>query len=380
MGEAPGGHDRGRAIDDGALFEHPETLEQMAADPGSGYGLGLYVTPIGDELTALAHDGFWGSVLVVIPELDFVLAATTNQFADEAGREGFISAVLELGLSAALWLVADFASILPHFFRTSVALNLPSLGAVIWYGATFLFVLGLLDYFFHIKPQTKLVGQILAASLVAFLGFRLHWFTSLTVDTMVTMAWIVGIIWGLDLGSKFVKRIVEPELRQRWIEREVKRELHHEVHAHPAKQFHGRGDIMQTGDIANDDRRIRQQGRGHDRQHGILGPGDADISLERGTAVDDQFIHRGSFRAWYRLLYLPAACPFFGCMGMQGKGMNLTAHAITQCAVNQLMLFDHGAVLELTADDSSLEMVTVSLDENLRIRDAGLDEYFDFCT
>lgn len=65
---------------------------------------------------------------------------------------------------------------------------------------------------------------------------------------------------------------------------------------------------------------------------------------------------------------------------MQGKGMNLTAHAITQRAVNQLMLFDHGAILELTADNSSLEMVTVSLDDNLCIRNAGLDECFDFCT
>jgi UDP-GlcNAc:undecaprenyl-phosphate GlcNAc-1-phosphate transferase len=104
-----------------------------------------------------------------------------------------------LGISIALLFVADFASILPHFFRTSVSLQLPSLGAVIWLGMTFLFVLGLLDDFFHIKPQTKLVGQILAASLVTFLGFRLHWFTSLTLDTMVTMAWIVGITNAFNL-------------------------------------------------------------------------------------------------------------------------------------------------------------------------------------
>jgi UDP-GlcNAc:undecaprenyl-phosphate GlcNAc-1-phosphate transferase len=104
-----------------------------------------------------------------------------------------------LGISVALLLVADFSSILPHFFRTSVAPNLPSLGAVVWLGMTFLFVLGLLDDFIHIKPQTKLVGQILVASLVTFLGFRLHWFTSLTVDTMVTMAWIVGITNAFNL-------------------------------------------------------------------------------------------------------------------------------------------------------------------------------------
>jgi UDP-GlcNAc:undecaprenyl-phosphate GlcNAc-1-phosphate transferase len=103
------------------------------------------------------------------------------------------------GFSTALFFLADFSSISPHFFRTSDSLNLPSLGAVIWLGMTFLFVLGLLDDFLHIKPQTKLVGQILVASLVAFLGFRLHWFTSLTVDTMVTMAWIVGITNAFNL-------------------------------------------------------------------------------------------------------------------------------------------------------------------------------------
>ena len=64
---------------------------------------------------------------------------------------------------------------------------------------TFLFVLGLFDDFIHIKPQAKLVGQILVASLITFLGFRLHWFTSLTVDTMVTMAWIVGITNAFNL-------------------------------------------------------------------------------------------------------------------------------------------------------------------------------------
>ena len=36
-------------------------------------------------------------------------------------------------------------------------------------------------------------GQIFVASMVAFLGFRLHWFTSLTLDTLVTVFWVVGI-------------------------------------------------------------------------------------------------------------------------------------------------------------------------------------------
>ena len=104
-----------------------------------------------------------------------------------------------LGIGTALFLIADFTTILPHFFSTFDPLNLPSLGAVIWLGMTFLFILGILDDFFNIKPQTKLVGQILVALLITFLGFRLHWFTSLTIDTMVTIAWIVGITNAFNL-------------------------------------------------------------------------------------------------------------------------------------------------------------------------------------
>ena len=104
-----------------------------------------------------------------------------------------------LGIASALFFMADFSTILPHFFRTSDSVSLPSLGAVIWLGMTFLFFLGLLDDFIHIKPHTKLVGQILVALLIAFLGFRLHWFASLTFDTMVTIAWIVGITNAFNL-------------------------------------------------------------------------------------------------------------------------------------------------------------------------------------
>ena len=104
-----------------------------------------------------------------------------------------------LGMAAALFFTADFSTILPHIYRSTDSLHLPSLGAVIWIGVTFLFILGFVDDLLHIKPQTKLVGQILIASLVAFLGFRLHWFVSLTLDTMVTIVWIVGITNAFNL-------------------------------------------------------------------------------------------------------------------------------------------------------------------------------------
>jgi len=153
----------------------------------------------------------------LIPSLAFLLClAATPVVRKIAKRKGWVAypskqrwhkqptallggVAIYFGIASALFFMADFSTILPHFFRTSNSVNLPSLGAVIWLGMTFLFFLGLLDDFLHIKPHTKLVGQILVALLVAFLGFRLHWFESLTLDTMVTIAWIVGITNAFNL-------------------------------------------------------------------------------------------------------------------------------------------------------------------------------------
>ncbi len=104
-----------------------------------------------------------------------------------------------IGFSFATFWAAEFASLLPILLRQTGTASLPSICAVLWLGATFLFCLGLVDDFITIKPQTKLVGQILAASFVTFLGFRLHWFTSLTLDTMITIVWIVGLTNAFNL-------------------------------------------------------------------------------------------------------------------------------------------------------------------------------------
>ncbi len=94
---------------------------------------------------------------------------------------------------------ADFHSMLPHIVTRSQQLSPPSLNAVIFIGMTLIFILGLLDDFLHIKPHTKLIGQFLVASLVAFFGFRLEWFVSMTLDTIITMIWIVGITNAFNL-------------------------------------------------------------------------------------------------------------------------------------------------------------------------------------
>jgi len=106
---------------------------------------------------------------------------------------------LYLGIAVPLLFVSDFSSILPHFLPNSGPTSTPSIGASIWIGITFLFVMGLIDDFRRIKPYSKLVGQILTASLIAFLGYRLHWLTSMTLDTTLTILWIVGITNAFNL-------------------------------------------------------------------------------------------------------------------------------------------------------------------------------------
>ena len=96
-----------------------------------------------------------------------------------------------------LW-QADFGFV-QNFLGATNSADLPSLSAILCIGMTFLFLLGLFDDFRSIKPQTKLVGQIIAAAVVAGLGYRLHWFESLTLDTMATLFWIVGITNAFNL-------------------------------------------------------------------------------------------------------------------------------------------------------------------------------------
>ena len=103
------------------------------------------------------------------------------------------------GISIPLYLLSDFR-ITESFIPGSAPLMADArAGAVLWLGISLLFVLGLVDDFIKIKPQSKLLGQILTALMAAFFGYRLCWFESMTLDSMVTIFWIVGITNALNL-------------------------------------------------------------------------------------------------------------------------------------------------------------------------------------
>jgi UDP-GlcNAc:undecaprenyl-phosphate/decaprenyl-phosphate GlcNAc-1-phosphate transferase len=104
-----------------------------------------------------------------------------------------------LAMACSLFVIDGFTQLIPHVIVPTNTIAPPPLASALWIGMTLIFLLGLLDDFIHIKPHTKLIGQILVASLTTFLGFRLEWVSSLTLDTTLTIIWIVGITNAFNL-------------------------------------------------------------------------------------------------------------------------------------------------------------------------------------
>jgi UDP-GlcNAc:undecaprenyl-phosphate GlcNAc-1-phosphate transferase len=63
----------------------------------------------------------------------------------------------------------------------------------------FMFIVGLTDDIVQLKPATKLVAEIALASTIVLFGARLHWSSSLTLDTVLTLFWLVGVTNAFNL-------------------------------------------------------------------------------------------------------------------------------------------------------------------------------------
>jgi UDP-GlcNAc:undecaprenyl-phosphate/decaprenyl-phosphate GlcNAc-1-phosphate transferase len=84
----------------------------------------------------------------------------------------------------------------PAFFLSGADAHRTQLLLVIGFG---LFCVGLYDDLRPIRPQTKLIGQILAAALVATIGFELHLTPLPIVNTLLTMLWVVALTNAFNL-------------------------------------------------------------------------------------------------------------------------------------------------------------------------------------
>lgn len=72
-------------------------------------------------------------------------------------------------------------------------------GWIILAASTFLFLVGLIDDRFHIKPYQKLIGQVIGATLIVFCGMTLPWTNSTTINMVITIFWLVGITNAINL-------------------------------------------------------------------------------------------------------------------------------------------------------------------------------------
>ncbi len=70
---------------------------------------------------------------------------------------------------------------------------------VILVGSTWIFLVGLIDDVFSIKPYQKLLGQILGALFIVGNGLVLGWTGSVFVNSAITFFWIVGITNAINL-------------------------------------------------------------------------------------------------------------------------------------------------------------------------------------
>jgi UDP-GlcNAc:undecaprenyl-phosphate GlcNAc-1-phosphate transferase len=105
-----------------------------------------------------------------------------------------------LSIAIPMFWIADLSDILTivHVQKT-LSPTTPPLNSVLLIGMCFVFVLGLVDDFFQIKPHSKLIGQFIAAIFVTYAGYRLNWSSSLTLDTILTIIWIVGMTNAFNL-------------------------------------------------------------------------------------------------------------------------------------------------------------------------------------
>ena len=87
---------------------------------------------------------------------------------------------------------------------SAAAILLPMAGALgeflpLLLCGSLVFLLGLIDDVYRISPPTKLVGQVIAAAVLVFFGFKINWFVSYTLNTFVSVFWIVGITNAFNL-------------------------------------------------------------------------------------------------------------------------------------------------------------------------------------
>jgi len=84
-------------------------------------------------------------------------------------------------------------------FGTAVAFDLHRELPVLLACGVAIFALGLVDDLISLKPSTKLVVELALACVLLFYGHRLNWLHSITIDSFLTLVWVVGMTNAFNL-------------------------------------------------------------------------------------------------------------------------------------------------------------------------------------
>jgi UDP-GlcNAc:undecaprenyl-phosphate GlcNAc-1-phosphate transferase len=93
------------------------------------------------------------------------------------------------GVGIWLTVVGTYLILVPHTEQ----------GWVVVGAASFLFFVGLIDDWLHVKPYQKLIGQIIGAAIVVNYGLVLPWTRSLPMNMLITIFWLIGITNAINL-------------------------------------------------------------------------------------------------------------------------------------------------------------------------------------
>jgi UDP-GlcNAc:undecaprenyl-phosphate/decaprenyl-phosphate GlcNAc-1-phosphate transferase len=118
---------------------------------------------------------------------------------DLAARAGYLAKPKADRWSSRQTALLGGVAIAASVLSTGLAIDRGHQITLIIVAGTSLFLLGLADDLFDLRPSTKLVAQIATASLLVFFGYRLHWVNSLTLDAMLTVFWVVGVTNAFNL-------------------------------------------------------------------------------------------------------------------------------------------------------------------------------------
>lgn len=66
-------------------------------------------------------------------------------------------------------------------------------------GSSFMFLIGLIDDIFHIKPYQKLIGQFISAAMLIGYGLVIPWTDSQFLNIALTAFWLIGITNAINL-------------------------------------------------------------------------------------------------------------------------------------------------------------------------------------